>query len=60
MLLYPVTVYQGKPNAIIPGTHVAFDIMKSWYKSYNLAVLCFILEEKVMLCVAKAIFFLMQ
>lgn len=57
MLPYTVTVYQGNPNAIIPGTHVAFDIMKSWYKSYNLAALCLILQERVMLCVANALIF---
>ena len=57
MLLYTVTVYQGNPNAIPPGTHVAFDIMKSWCKSDSLAALCLILQEKLMLCVANAVFF---
>lgn len=58
MLLYTVIVYQDDPNGLIQGTHVAFDIMKSWYKSYDLAALYLILQEKVMLCVANVVYFL--
>lgn len=58
MLLYTVIVYQDNPNGLIQGIHVAFDIMKSWYKSCDLAALYLILQEKVMLCVANVVYFL--